>query len=390
MRTIVIWGAGRIGRGFVAALFAHPDWRTVFVDIDRELVDQLNNRRQYTIFRATAEGISREIMKDCFTAVHTSDSAALEKLFCEEGLLLDIAVHATELDRVAGMIRPLIDMRAQLMPESPMDILMNVNMALPDEAFRSKLETALAENPASLAYLRKQIGISGIAAACISPVAPDEMKREDPLAVLNNNYPEQAVSEPALRGEKPRLPRLRLSRNLSAEETRKLYTLNMAHALLCYLGLPKGYKTVIEAMNDPALRALVDQALDESNQGLLKALPLTQEELDWWRDTVISLLLNPYIDDVLQRLGADTRRKLGRLDRLVGPACLCIEAGGRPIAIAKAIHAGLFYENDDPGTRAVRSLVKESGPAQAVAEICGLNAEHPLYNMILNNKTQEE
>ncbi len=387
MRTIVIWGAGRIGRGFVAALFAHPDWRTVFVDIDRELVDQLNNRRQYTIFRATAEGISREIMKDCFTAVHTSDSAALEKLFCEEGLLLDIAVHATELDRVAGMISPLIEMRAQIMPESPMDILMNVNMALPDEAFRSKLETALAENPASLAYLRKQIGISGIAAACISPVAPDEMKQEDPLAVLNNNYPEQAISEPALRGEKPCLPKLRLSRNLSAEETRKLYTLNMAHALLCYLGLPKGYKTVIEAMNDTGLRALVDQALTEANQGLLKALPLTQEELDWWRDTVISLLLNPYIDDVLQRLGADTRRKLGRLDRLVGPACLCIEAGGRPVAIAKAIRAGLSYENDDPGTRAVRSLVKESGPAHAVAEICGLNEEHPLYNMILNNKT---
>ena len=63
MRTIVIWGAGRIGRGFVAALFNDPAWRTVFVDIDRELVDQLNDRRQYTIFRATAEGISREIMK---------------------------------------------------------------------------------------------------------------------------------------------------------------------------------------------------------------------------------------------------------------------------------------------------------------------------------------
>lgn len=390
MRTIVIWGAGRIGRGFVAALFNDPAWRTVFVDIDRELVDQLNQRKQYTIFRATAEGISREIMKDCFTAVHTSDSAALRKIFSEEGLILDIAVHATELDRVAGMIRPLIEMRSQIMPESPMDILMNVNMALPDEAFRNKLTEIFHDDPAVLSYLNERIGISGIAAACISPVAPDEMKQEDPLAVLNNNYPEQAISEPALKGEKPRLPKLRLSQNLSAEETRKLYTLNMAHALLCYLGLPKGYKTVIEAMNDPELRALVDQALDEANQGLLKALPLTQAELDWWRDTVISLLLNPYIDDVLQRLGADTRRKLGRHDRLVGPANLCIEAGGRPSAIAKAIHAGLTYENDDPGTRAVRSLVKESGAAQAVKEICGLTGEHPLYNMILNNETQEE
>lgn len=383
MRTLVIWGAGRIGRGFVAALFNQPDWRIVFVDIDRELTDQLNQRKQYTIFRATAEGISREIMKDCFTAVHTSDSAALEKIFSEKGLLLDIAVHATELDKVAEMLKPLLSMRSRIMPDSPMDILMNVNMALPDEAFHQKLTDAFQDDPAALAYLNERIGISGIAAACISPIAPDEMKKEDPLAVLNNNYPEQAISEPALKGEKPRLPKLRLSQNLSAEETRKLYTLNMAHALLCYLGLPKGYKTVIQAMNDPELRALVDQALAEANQGLLHSLPLTEAEILWWRDTVISLLMNPYIDDMLQRLGADTRRKLGRFDRLVGPAVLCIEAGGKPRAIAQAIRAGFTYKNDDPGTRAVRSLAQERGLSAAVEEICGLTAEHPLYNMIV-------
>ena len=388
MRTLVIWGVGRIGRGFVAALFRDPQWRTVFVDIDRELVGQLNANGKYTIFRATAEGVSREVIEGGFTAVHTSDAEALEAIFREEGLLLDIAVHATELDRVAGMVRPLIAMRAHLMPDKPMDILMNVNMALPDEAFREKLTAAFADDSAALAYLNESVGISGIAAACISPVAPEEMKKEDPLAVLNNNYPEQAISEQALRGEKPCLPRLRLSKNLSAEETRKLYTLNLAHALLCYVGLPKGYRTVIEAMNDPALRALVDEALDEANTGLLKALPLTQAELDWWRDTVISLLLNPYIDDVLQRLGADTRRKLGRYDRLVGPAMLCLEAGRQPRAIAQAIRAGFFYENDDPGTRAVRSTVNEHGLKEAAITACGLTAEHPLLEIIMNENEE--
>ena len=388
MRTLVIWGAGRIGRGFVAALFRDAGWRTVFVDIDRELVNLLNERGQYTIFRATAEGISREVIRGGFTAIHTSDAAALEEIFLEEGMLLDIAVHATELDRVAAMLKPLLSMRAKAMPDKPMDILMNVNMALPDEAFREKLTEALKDDPVALTYLKDQTGISGIAAACISPIASAEMKEEDPLAVLNNNYPEQAISEDALKGEKPHLPRLRLSKNLSAEETRKLYTLNMAHALLCYLGLPKGYRTVIEAMNDAGLRALVDEALDEANAGLFKALPLTRAELDWWRDTVISLLLNPYIDDMLQRLGADTRRKLGRYDRLVGPALLCLEAGRAPRAIAKAIRAGFTYENDDPGTRAVRSLTIEQGLTAAAIGTCGLTAEHPLLKMIVNKNEE--
>jgi hypothetical protein len=65
-RTLIIWGAGRIGRGFVADLFHHEPWRIVFVDIDRALVNALNERKRYAIFRATARGVSREVMEGGF------------------------------------------------------------------------------------------------------------------------------------------------------------------------------------------------------------------------------------------------------------------------------------------------------------------------------------
>ena len=389
MRTLVIWGAGRIGRGFVAPIFREENWRIVFVDVDRELVDLLNERGKYTIFRATVDGVRREVVEGGFTALHTSDADALNRLFLDESLLLDIAVHATELGRVASMLTPLIRLRAEKTPHAPLDILMNVNMSRPDEVFRDLLNQAFASDEGVLSYIDHSVGISGIAAACISPVAPDEMKQEDPLALINNNYPEQAVSIEAFRGELPRLPRLRLTENIAREETRKLYTLNMAHALLCYLGLPKGYRTVIEAMADPDLRALVDQALDEANHGLAARLSFTQEELAGWRDTVISLLLNPYIDDVLQRLGADTRRKLARHDRMVGPAEWCLDAGRKPHAIARAILKGFSYENDDEGPRAVRSLALSQPLTEVIRQVCGLENGHPLINIMINH-TEEE
>lgn len=389
MRTIVIWGAGRIGRGFVAPIFREGGWRTVFVDIDRELVDLLNERGTYTIFRATAGGIRREVVGGGFTALHTAQKDELQSLFLEDDLLLDVAIHATELHRAAGMIAPLISLRAKAKPGFPMDILMNVNMSRPDEAFREKLTAALTGDSAAQGYLTRCVGISGIAAACISPVAPEEMKREDPLALLNNDYPEQAISRSALKGELPVLPRLRLTQDISCEETRKLYTLNMAHALLCYTGLPKGYKTVIEAMGDASLRALVNEALDEARHGLAARLPFTEEELDAWCDTVVSLLMNPYIDDNLQRLGADTRRKLSRHDRLVGPAAWCLEAGREPRAIAQAIGHGFFYENEDEGTRAVRSLTRSHALPEAIRQVCGLEENHPLIHIITKN-TEEE
>jgi len=35
--TIVIFGAGNIGRGFIGQLFARSGWQIVFVDVNREL-----------------------------------------------------------------------------------------------------------------------------------------------------------------------------------------------------------------------------------------------------------------------------------------------------------------------------------------------------------------
>ena len=382
MRTLIIWGAGRIGRGFVADLFHHEPWRIVFVDIDKALVDALNARGEYTIFKATAEGITPYTLKGGFSAVHTGDSDALGALFREEGLMLDIAVHEPKLGEVADMLAPLFTLRAES-GAGAMDVMMNVNMTSPDEAFLRLMRDRLTG--AARDYFDTRVGVTGIAAMCISPVATDEMREQDPLAVLNNAWPEQAIGKARLKGEPPRLERVRLSDDVHAEETRKLYTLNMAHALCCYLGLKKGYATVIDVMKDPGLRALTRQALDEACLGLTQKFGFDPDVMAAWPDRIIGLLDNPSINDNLPRLGADTRRKLGPSDRLCGPARLCLAAGGRPEAIARALRAGFDYEHDDPGTRFVRDKVSELGLPGAIGAVCGLAEGDPLRDMILQS-----
>jgi hypothetical protein len=51
--------------------------------------------------------------------------------------------------------------------------------------------------------------------------------------------------------------------------------------------------------------------------------------------------------------------------------------------MAKAIRAGFDYENDDVGTRAVRSLVSECGVRTAMEKICGLTEESPLMSIMM-------
>ena len=377
-----MWGAGRIGRGFTADLFHEPHWRTVFVDIDARLIRLLNERRAYTIFKAQSGGVSRTLIEGGFSALHTDETAALETLFEENGLLVDIAVPRESLEQVADMIAPLIAHRARVNP-APMDFMMNVNTALPNAAFAMLLEQRLTGE--AFIYYKNNVGVSTAAALCISPFATEAMLREDPLALLNNGYAEMAVGRQAFKGALPGVPRIRLSDDIQAEEIRRLYTLNMAHALCCYLGVKKGYRTVLEAVRDSELRGVLKRALEEASMGLQAVYGFSAEAMAAWRGVILELLDNPYINDNLSRLGTDTRRKLSASDRLCGPALMCLSAGGQPRAIARAIRAGFDYEDNDAGTRYVRSWVATHGLPSAVREICRLTPCDKLYQMILDS-----
>ena len=381
-RIILIWGAGRIGRGFVADIFDRPDWQTVFADIDSALVDGLNRAKKYTVHKATKDGIDVATVENGFFALHTDGTNALKEIFLQENLLLDIAVHAPKLPEVADQIAPLIEHRAKNAPNLPMDIMMNVNMASPDERFASLLEKRLTGD--TLSYFKENVGITGIFAMCISPVAPESILKNDPLALWNNGFHEQAIDKNRLKCTPPILPRLRLTDDVAKEETRKLYTLNMAHALICYLGLKKGLETSFDAVSDRETRETLLSALSEASFGLSHEYGFSLEEMDAWQKTIVSLLENPYIKDDLKRLGADTRRKLGPYDRLVGPARLCAKHGRRPHALSKAIRAGFDYENEDEGTQAVRECVKACGIMKAAETFSNLLPGDGIYDLIFH------
>lgn len=379
MRTIIIWGAGRIGRGFVADIFSQAQgFKIVFVDIDRALVSQLSAARRYTIAAAGSDGINEKVFGAPFEAVHTSDMARLSALFREPQLLLDIAVHEPKLNEVADMLAPLIALRAET--GLPMDVMMNVNMHRPDERFNELMLERLSS--VAQEYFRSNVGVTGIFAMCISPPTPDWLRAKDSLALWNNGWETQTVSRQAFRCPPPVAPRLYLTDDIAREETRKLYTLNMSHALLSYLGLPLGLKTSYEALKNEKIRPILDGALLEASCGLIHRFGFNESKMAAWREKIIALLDNPYMEDGLQRLGADSRRKLGHSDRLVGPALLALEAGKEPVCLAKAIRAGFAYTNEDEGTRAVRSFYEARGLSAALTEFCGLSESHPLHRLV--------
>ena len=61
---LVIFGAGKIGRSFIAQLFSQAGYAAVFVDINKEVIDALNQRGSYEV---VLKSIKDEVIKPVFT-----------------------------------------------------------------------------------------------------------------------------------------------------------------------------------------------------------------------------------------------------------------------------------------------------------------------------------
>ena len=49
MKKAVMYGAGNIGRGFIGQLFSESGYEVAFIDVNREIIDQLNRDGQYPV-----------------------------------------------------------------------------------------------------------------------------------------------------------------------------------------------------------------------------------------------------------------------------------------------------------------------------------------------------
>ena len=72
------FGAGNIGRGFIGAVLAQAGYQVVFADVVADLLDQINNRKQYTVH--VTDTVSRDIVITDICAVHSGSEAAVAEI----------------------------------------------------------------------------------------------------------------------------------------------------------------------------------------------------------------------------------------------------------------------------------------------------------------------
>lgn len=385
MPTLLLFGAGNIGRSFIAQIFARNGWEVVFADINDRVVDEINRRRSYEVIIKHPDGRDEAISVEGVRAVSARDRAAVRELLAHADLAAT-AVGAAALPAVATLIGEGLRARAARRPGAPLDVILAENVrdaaAIVREAVAGAVSDATSGDEANPAAT---LGLVQTSIGKMVPLVPAEVSDRDPLVVFAEPYNTLIVDAKGFLGGVPELPQLKAVENIRAYVDRKLFVHNLGHAAVAYLGFRTApeVRTIAGAVAIEEVRAGAAAAMEEACAALASEYPadFTSASL---ADDVADLLTrfaNPALGDTIFRVGRDLPRKLARDDRIVGAMLLAARHRLACRAIARVYRAAVdFRATDDSGARfpadeGVTALAEHDGLDAVVTDISGLEPD---------------
>ena len=362
MKKAVMYGGGNIGRGFIGATLSQSGYEVTFIDVAEPVVKALQEKHQYPVRYVSSEGYE-DIMIEHVTAVNGNDQEAASEAIagCD---IMATAVGA----RILKFIVPNIvaGLRKRwARTDAPLNIIICENLNDANKILEGMLKEQLSEEEKTLFDAR--VGLVEASIGRMVPVQTEEMKDGDPMRVCVERYGFLPVDLAAFKGEVPGIQNLVPFEPFDFYIKRKLFIHNMGHATCAYLGGYVGRKYIYQAIDDPEILSIVENAMLES------AMALSQKygvELGRFR--------NEALKDTCKRVGGDPARKLGAADRLIGSSLLCLEMGVTPAYIAVGAAGAVYRYLNETGTEQSYDAAK-----QVLREVSGLPDEHTLLKMIM-------
>jgi mannitol-1-phosphate 5-dehydrogenase len=216
----------------------------------------------------------------------------------------------------------------------------------------------------------------GTSVARIVGGAGTRSAQDDPLLVVADAHRDTPYDGPAGRAGELGIEGLHPVGNFKAEVERKIFTHNVGHAALAYLGYLRGHPYIHETFGDDFVQSVFEGALDETTEALLRRYPadLDRREHTEIRQDVRLRFSNPLLQDALVRVAKDPIRKLGRDDRIIGAAELCRSQGIAPNYIATVCAAALCYDcREDVHAVRLQAMIQQQGVHETLRQISAVD-----------------
>ena len=387
--SIVIIGAGATGRGQIGQLAHSAGWAITFIERRKDLIERLRAARRYVVRLAGEE--TRDIEVSGFDVLDVAEAEACAEAIARADVVAT-AVLPTNLESTVPTLAAGLALRARNNVSKPLNIIACENMERSSTTLRRYLDQAFPARGLGVGPNSDSDSAVGLDWAFIEAHAgfPDAMvaraipvPEPDPLVLLAEADQEWSVDATRIKEPMPRLEGMTLSPNQDAALERKLYIKNTGHVAFGVLGYLEGYRLMDEAARDPEIFARVDAATRESAAAVAAKHGFPPEHTEQYRRSFLEQMKSPLLPDEIKRVIREPIRKLGREERLIGPAMLACEQGQAPRALAYVIAAMLRVVNpDDPQSVELQSRLAARGPEAVLREIGGIPEGHALLELV--------
>lgn len=169
-----------------------------------------------------------------------------------------------------------------------------------------------------------------------------------------------------------------LTGDVAPYERAKLRVLNATHSTLAYLGALHGYRTIAEAVQDPALEQVARALIDEDVLPTLT--PPDGLDLHAYRDSVLERFASPNTGHTTIQVAMDGSQKLPF--RLLATAADRLAAGAVPHAVARAVAAWVVFVRR--GTSVTGDVLPLDDPLADVLRAAAAGPEDGLADRMLD------
>ena len=374
--SCVIFGAGKIARGFIAHLLSLSDIDFVFVEKADALADLINEREQYTINILGAPE-KNYVVKNA-KALKFSQEKEITEAIAEADVVFD-AVGGKNLQEIVPFYIKGIEKKAE--KGGYLNFVTCENWKEPARILKEGVEAGIA--PEAREYLDNYVGFTESVIMRSGIEAPKELLEKDPLIVNVQNYWHLPVDAARVKGSLPDIKYMEHLTGFAGFLERKFYTYNAANGTTSFVGALLGYKVLAEAAHDERILKILDGVYQETGKALSMKHGISLEEQMAFARTSLNKLQDYTIVDSIERNARDPQRKLGKDDRLVGSARMVLSCGIRPENLCTAIACAIYYRNpEDSSAVALEKVVKEEGIDAVLEKICGIEPEGELGILI--------
>lgn len=341
---LVQFGAGNIGRSFIGQLFSRGGYEVVFVDINKPVIDAMNERREYRLIVKRNEIPDETVLIKNVRGILASDADAVAEAL-SHARIAATAVGQNALTHILPTIAKGLVLRMER-NGGPLDIILAENIRNGAAFVRKSLAAML---PSS--FDLDSIGLVETSIGKMVPLMREEDMRVDPLWVFAEEYNNLIVDTRAFRNPIPDIPGIAPKENMAAYVDRKLFIHNLGHAAAAYAGFAEDpSRTLIwQVLELPNVATHVRSAMQESAQALMKEYPgeFTEKALADHIDDLIMRFRNKALGDTVFRVGRDLKRKLGKDDRLIGALLLAVKHNIDCPATIKTVHDAMRFRAKD-------------------------------------------